>query len=464
MKKDKQIIYMMAAIFAGMFAILIGYFLYFSIFKQKEMLVHPQNTRMNILEEEVVRGEIYDTNLVLLGTTDEEGNRVYPRKALYAHAVGYSQSGKTGVEALANAQLLYPDYNIKALFKAAFLEEKFEGRDVVLTLDDRYQTAIADAMGSSKGGVVVLEPETGKIRAMYSAPSFDPNNITSNWESLTTDTNNTPLLNRATQGLYPPGSIFKVITTLAYLQNYDDIEDFSYDCDGIFEGDDFKIKCYDYTAHGHVDIHSAFAASCNGYFIKLAEKLSVKQLQAAAESLGFNTPVDFDMSTSTSKFQLTASDSTFEKAATSIGQGKTLATPMHMALIASAIANDGVSMKPYIVDYSMKQSGKVKLKNMPIHEGPIMDEETARYLQELMKGVVTSGTGSPLITTGITVGGKTGTAQNETSEDHSWFIGFAKDDAGVKTSIAFAVLVEGGGVRALSVAQKILDVYEQVKP
>ena len=136
-----------------MFGLLIGYFIYFTTFKQKQMSIHPQNTRLNNLENEVVRGDIYDTNLVLLATTEND-TRSYPRKSLYAHAVGYSQSGKTGVEALANTQLLYPNYSLVALFKNAFLNEKFEGRDVVLTLDDRYQTAIAEAMGERKGGDV----------------------------------------------------------------------------------------------------------------------------------------------------------------------------------------------------------------------------------------------------------------------------------------------------------------------
>lgn len=464
--KDKKMIYIISGIFIAMFGLLIGYFIYFTIFKQKQMSIHPQNTRLNNLENEVVRGDIYDTNLVLLATTEND-IRSYPRKSLYAHAVGYSQSGKTGVEALANTQLLYPNYSLVALFKNAFLNEKFEGRDVVLTLDDRYQTAIAEAMGDRKGGVVVLEPTTGKIRAMYSSTTFDPNDVVVNWSELTSDTEHTPLLNRASQGLYPPGSIFKIITALAYVQQQKgEALDFTYNCTGEVSGDNYTIQCFDHIAHGKVDLQSAFAKSCNSYFIKLSEQLSVKQMKAAAEALGFNQSLEFDMGASTSKFQLTESDTAFEKAATSIGQGKTLTSPLHMAIVAATIANDGVSWKPYLVDYTMNKSGKVKVKNMPKYDGAMIDEKSALILQDLMLEVVKSGTGSRLQYSGMSVGGKTGTAENETEADHSWFMGFAEDIKGEKTPIAFAVIVEGGGQggKSLAVVQEILNVYDKVRP
>ncbi len=464
--QDQQIIYMITGIFVAMFALLIGYFIYFTVVKEKQIAVHPQNTRLNTMEKEVIRGTIYDTNMVVLATTEDD-IRTYPRGRLYAHAVGYATNGKTGAEALANTQLLYPDYSITSLFKAAFLNEKFEGRDVVLTLDDRYQRAVADVMSGQRGGVVILEPSTGKIRAMYGAPGFDPNDIVEDWEELRTDETNTPLVNRATQGLYPPGSIFKVITALAYIEKQGDAPlDFTYNCTGEVSGDDYTIQCYDHTAHGEVNLETAFAKSCNSYFVKLGEQLTVGELKAAAEKVGFNKDLDFDMAYSKSKFQLTNKDSDFEKAATAIGQGRTLVTPLHMAMVAGMIANDGISMKPYLMDYSMSKKGSIKVKNMPVYDGATLDEATAVKLQDLMLAVTANGTASSLSYSGMTVGGKTGTAQNETSADHSWFMGFAKDDADTKDAIAFAVVVEGGAknVRAVSVVQKILDVYSEVRP
>lgn len=466
MDQNKKTIYIITSIFVGMFALLILYLAYFTAIKQKQISVHPYNTRLNNLEQEVIRGDIYDTNMKLLATT-VNNKRNYPKGNLYAHVVGYSQRGKTGIEALANTELLYPDYNIAALFKNAFSGEKFQGRDIVLTLDDRYQTAIAKAMKGKKGAVIVIEPSTGKIKAMYGSPGFDPNNINEDWESLTEDAKNSPLLNRTTSGLYPPGSTFKIITTIAYMnQNKGKNLDFTHECTGKITGDGYSIQCYNKTAHGKLDLKGAFYKSCNTYFVKLSEMVSVKSLKGAAEKLGFNEPLHFDMDYAESKFQLEETESAFEKAATYIGQGKTLTTPLHMAMIASCIANDGVMMKPYLLDYSMNKKGNVKVKYLPQYEEAMIDEEMTKTLQDMMIGVVKEGTATKLKRKHITVGGKTGTAQNETSEDHSWFVGFAKYNSEDKNKIAFAVIVEnsGKGAKAQDVTENILSVYEKIKP
>ena len=481
--QDRKMIYTIAAIFIMLFALLIGYMVYFTIFKQKQMAVHPQNTRLNSLESEVIRGNIYDTTTKeLLATTTEDGERYYPYKSLYAHPIGYAQSGKTGVEALANQQLLYPSYDIISLIKAVFMNKKFKGRDVVLTLDHRYQEAVARGMEGKRGGVVVMEATTGKIRAMYSTPHFDPNKIVENWSKLNTDTEDTPLVNRATKGLYPPGSIFKIVTTLAYMQTHPgETLDFTHDCTGSISGTDYTIKCYNQAVHGELGLTEAFAKSCNTYFIALAESLPAGALKAAAESVGYNGPLNFDMDYSMSRFSLNEKGSTlatsqdkagatntsdvissdFEKAATAIGQGKTLTSPLHMAILASAIINDGVSMKPYLIEYSMTKTGTIKLNNRPKQTGALMTEEQAKMLQELMENVVDHGTAVSLPEKGLIVGGKTGTAQNETEDDHSWFMGYAKDPNGNKAPIAFAVVVEGGGkgAQALKVCDQILQAY-----
>jgi len=460
-KRDKKMIYTVAAIFMIIFAVLIGYLIYFTIFKQKEMSIHTQNNRLNGLESEVVRGNIYDSKRKLLATTDEVGNRVYPYDKLYAHVVGYSQYGKTGVEALANSELLYPNYSFISIFKMAFMNEKFKGRDVVLTLEHKYQNAVAEAMSGKRGGVVVLEATTGKIKAMYSSPNFDPNEIEINWSKLNSDEENSPLLNRATKGLYPPGSIFKVVTTLAYMRQSNAL-DFHYNCKGSISGENYTIKCYNGTAHGEVDLSQAFAKSCNSYFVALSESLPEGTLKSVAEAVGFNGSLDVDFGYSTSRFNLTSTDSAFEKAATAIGQGKTLTTPLHMAILAAAISNDGVCMEPYLVEYAMKQNGQIKDRNMPVVGETLMTEEEAYTLQKLMEGVLDFGTAVTLPEKNLVVGGKTGTAQNETSEDHSWFMGYAKDpNDESKAPIAFAVVVEGGGrgAQALSVSNRILEAY-----
>ena len=469
-KQDRKMIYTIAAIFMIIFGILIGYLAYFNIFKQKEMSTHSQNLRMSNLESEVIRGNIYDGSdeQLLLATTDEAGNRVYPYDSLYAHVVGYCQNGKTGVEALANSELLYPSYSLTSLFKMAFFNEKFHGRDVQLTVDHRYQEAIADAMRGKKGAAVVMEASTGKILAMYSNPNFDPNEIEADWTALNTDEEDRPLINRATKGLYPPGSIFKVITTLAYM-NQNEALDFTYNCPGSISDSDhdktYNIACYNGTAHGKVDLTSAFAKSCNGYFIALSRTLPEGALKEAAESLGFNKAIPTDIGYSLSSFRLTEEDTNYEHDATSIGQGRTLTNPFQMAWIAAAIANDGVAMKPYLVEYAKNQHGKVYDHRLPREAGPLMNEETAERLQGLMEEVLDHGTAVSLPEKGLVVGGKTGTAENETKADHSWFMGYAKDPNDEnKPTISFAVIVEGGGkgAQSLTVTNSILEAYRSI--
>lgn len=464
MNKDKRMIYTVAGIFMVIFAILIGYLAYFSTFKRQSMSAHSQNTRMNTLDNEVIRGKIYDTTATddyILAYTDENEKRVYPFGSLYAHAVGYIYNGKTGIESMGNSELLYPNYGLLSIIKHAIFNSKFTGRNIVTTLDHEYQQRIANAMGDKKGAAIVIETKTGKVRAMYSSPTFNPEKIVTNWNYLSTDEVNSPLLNRATKGLYPPGSTFKVVTTLAALQQNKGL-DLVYTCPGTFHGDEFDIKCFNSNVHGEIDLTQAFAKSCNGYFVALEEVLGVNALREAAESVGFNKELRMTIGHAISRFDLQKKDSEFEKAATAIGQGRTLITPLHMAMIASSIINDGVCMRPYLIEYAMKQNRQVKDEQHPQKEGVFMTVSQAKELQTLMEGVLDFGTAITLPEKGLVVGGKTGTAQNETNKDHSWFMGYAYDpNRPDKAPIAFSVIVEGGGVGAqsLKVSNVILEAY-----
>ena len=320
-------------------------------------------------------------------------------------------------------------------------------------------------MSGKRGAVVVLEASSGKVLAMYSNPTFDPTTIGENWNTLSTDEENSPLLNRATKGLYPPGSIFKVITALAYMRQNEQAGlplDFAYDCTGSISGNEYTIQCFNGNVHGEVDLYHAFAKSCNSYFVALARELNPNALKETAESLGFNQPLNVDLGYSTSRFNLQIDDSEFEKAATAIGQGRTLTTPLHMAILAATIINDGVSMKPYLVDYTMKHGRQIINRQKPVKVGNVLEEQEAYELQSLMEGVVDHGTAVTLPEKNLVVGGKTGTAQNETQADHSWFMGYAYNpDEGPRNAIAFAVVVEGGGkgAQALTVSDSILEAY-----
>lgn len=457
---NKKIVYSILGLFVTIFLLLAGYMTYFTVFESKDIAVHPYNRRLDHLEGEVVRGTIYDTNGNILAVT-ENGERVYPYKSRYAHAVGYAGVGKYGAESLANIELLYPDYNLKSIFENTFTGKKFEGRDVVLTLDDRLQKASEEAMEGYKGAVVILEPSTGKIKTMYANPTFDPNEIAANWDNLVSDEENSPLINRVTQGLYPPGSIFKIIPTIAFLESYPEYENIVYECTGRIRKEDYSIKCYNEIAHGKITLKEAFEKSCNTYFVNLQDYVFAKNLQEVGERLLFNKAFPLNMEYSKSRLDLSKNNTEFDLSATYIGQGKTLVTPIHMAMLASMIANDGVLMEPYIFDYSKNEKGKVLLKNLPSYHKALVDEKTVKILQELMREVVDTGTASKLSTRGLMVGGKTGTAENETGKDHSWFIGFAQNEERPEEEIAFAIIVENGGqgAKALEITQQILRAF-----
>lgn len=465
MKKETKWIYAVAGLFIILFIGLALYFTYFTVVEKQKISVHPYNKRLDHLETEIIRGDIYDAEGVLLATT-KDGKRSYPLGRRYAHAVGYSQRGKYGGEALANVELLYPDYNLKSIFESAFIGKEFMGRDVVLTLDDRLQTAAQESFGDRKGAAIVLEPSTGKIKAMYSNPTFDPNNLLEDWEYLLQDEDNSSLVNRSTQGLYPPGSIFKILPTIAYIQNHpEDYENFTYTCEGSITKGSHTIKCFNGIAHGKVNLEEAFEKSCNTFFINLSEVVTAKELQTLGDKLLFNTSLPFDMDHATSRLQLTKEENDFNILAAYIGQGKTLVSPLHMGMLASMIANDGVLMKPYSFDFSMSKKGNVRLKNLPSYDKAYLDEKTTHILRKYMMGVVENGTAQALSRDDLVVGGKTGTAENETSKDHSWFIGFAYPKSNPEQSIAFAIIVENGGkgAQALGVANNILDAYSNLQ-
>ena len=205
--------------FLGLFLCLMGYFVYFEQVESEQFINNPYNKRQELFTRSVVRGSIYSADGVTLAetVTDAEGNetRMYPAGRIFAHVVGYSTHGTSGIEAMANFNLLRS--NILYMEKAVseIKGEKNPGDSVTTTLNYDLQLQAYDALGSYDGAVVVMEPETGRILAMVSKPDFDPNTIADDWDTFVSDdSDSSVLLNRATQGLYPPGSTFKIFTTL----------------------------------------------------------------------------------------------------------------------------------------------------------------------------------------------------------------------------------------------------------
>lgn len=453
--------------FLACFLCLMGYFVYFQYAKSEEFINNPYNKRQELFARNVVRGEIRSADGVTLAETltDEDGNetRFYPYGRIFAHVVGYSTHGKTGIEELANFSLLRSNifYGEKAL--SSLRNEKSPGDSVVTTLDYELQLRAFDALGTYDGAVVVMEPETGRILAMVSKPDYDPNYIAEDWDEMVSEeSDSSALLNRATQGLYPPGSTFKIITTLAYIQQNPDYAEYVYQCDGSYTLNNKTIHCYKNKSHGTEDLKEAFAHSCNSAYASLGMTLDIDSFAKLCDSLLFNQNLPTTFDTSKSSFVLSAGDGTSTVMETAIGQGKTLVTPYHMALITSAIANDGVLMRPYMIDRIEDDYGNLVEAYEPQEYATLMSEEEAALLQEYMRAVVEEGTATKLSNENYEVYGKTGSAEFSSSSDstHSWFVGYAHQDG--KKDIAVAIIVEDSGIGseyAVPIAQEIFDQY-----
>ncbi len=441
MKKSfKKIIY----IKIGLFLLLILFFVKFMIWDRFDIISSPYNPRLRFMNENVIRGEIKDQNGKVIAKTKKEGDkwiREYPYGADFIHILGYESKIKTGMEAQKHFDLTSSKEPWYRKLKHLIWQEPFQGNNIKLTLNADLQKKANQLMTGKKGAIVVIEPSTGKILSMVSYPNFNPYDLEQNWEILNQDTKNSPLLNRATQGLYPPGSIFKLVTTVSAMQT-DWWENFSYHCNGEALFNETRLRCYNEKAHGDMDIHQALIHSCNTTFAEIGVKVGGKEMRKTAEKLLFNYPIPGEIQCNNSTFAVNEFSSIEEIAETSIGQGKTLVTPFHMALIASAFANQGILMQPYMVDSIENAMEKVIKKTIPKQIGMIIAPEIAEKIKSMMMDVVDIGTGRAAKIEGISVAGKTGTAENEQDQPHAWFIGFAPVES---PQVAVAVIVENGG-------------------
>ena len=454
-------------VFGLLFLMLVGYLVYLNIVKRDEINTNVYNTKQDIRSDSVIRGPIVTEDGTVLASTsvDAQGNesRYYPYENVFAHVVGYAANGKAGLEAAANYDLMTSHSSLLSQIQSEKNNQKVQGDTVVVTLDPKLQKAAYNALGSYKGAVVVMEPDSGKLLAMVSKPDFNPNTISSDWDSMISDSSGSALLNRATQGLYPPGSTFKILTTLAFLrENGNNYQNFTFDCTGSISQEDVTITCYNGNVHGAEDLKSAFAHSCNTAFAHIGLEMNPGSFKKLAEKFLFNTELPTGLQHSESVFKLNKDSSYGEIMTTSIGQGDTLVTPLHMALITSAVANGGILMKPYYIDRIETSEGEVVSKTKPSMFGKMMTVEEAGILTEFMKETVISGTAVELSYSGYPAAGKTGSAEYESNGvtgTHSWFVGFSDVE---DPDIVIAVIAEDGGTgsqTAVPIARAILDSY-----
>ena len=455
--------------FVILFIALMGYLVYFTIVRADTFVNSPYNQRQDAFAQKVVRGQIADRNGNVLARTDvaEDGTetRVYPYGPVFAHVVGYSDTelGKTGLESVENFELLTSNAFFVEKIQNEFNGNKNQGDTVVTTLDAELQQAAYDALGDNKGAVVVMEADTGKILSMVSKPDYDPNNIYADGETLNTDEENSPLLNRATSGSYAPGSVFKIVTALAYMRQDSNYPSYTYDCTGSISMGNTTIPCFNNTVHGFEDLRSSFANSCNSSFANIGLSMDIDGYRGTAEDLLFNSSLPSVLNYTKSSFALNEESDTAEIMMTAMGQGKTTVSPYHMALITQAVANGGTLMEPYLVEQVTNYTGTEVRRNVPKSYRRLMTSEEAAQLKEYMTAVVNEGTGYELSGRSYTVAGKTGTAEYslvDGEKTHSWFVGFTNVD---NPELVISVITEGSdgsaGGRAVNIAGTILDSY-----
>ena len=445
MKKMNDNILKTTYVFACLFVILCVYLVIYLFTSSEEDINNSYNKRQELLAEKVIRGNIYSNDMTILAETqvDEEGNetRAYPFDELFCHVVGSFDMGTYGLESSYNFDMLTSNVSIIDEVIADFNNEKLIGNNIVTTLDVDLQGVCYDALSDYDGAVMIMDAKTGDILSMVSKPNYNPNDIAKIWNDIKDDDNGV-LLNRATQGLYPPGSVFKLFTLGEYIDTYrGTYNKFLYNCKGTVAFTDFTMRCSNKKAHGEVDLMKAFANSCNCAFIELGSKIDSDDFREYCYSKLFNQELPIDISYKKSSFTLGGSDSEFIKYQTVIGQGETLVTPIHMCMVMSGIANDGILMKPRFVERITDSRGKTVKTFEPEEYVELYSNKDAKLLKSYLREVVNTGTAYRLKSDTMDVYGKTGTAQiSTTGKADSWFVGGIETEAG--NVYAIAVVLE----------------------
>ena len=443
-----------------------GYLAYFTAVESEEIINNSHNKRQEILAEKVTKGSIYASDGTVLAetVTNKKGEeyRYYPEKKKFCHVVGRTDNSMTGIELSQCYPMLTSHTNPLRQLSDTLRGDKSPGDSVFTTLDTDLQRTAYDALGGYRGAVMALEPSTGKILAMVSKPAYDPNTVLEDWESLVKDDEEeSALVNRASQGLYPPGSTFKIVTLMEYmLENTKKYEGYQYQCSGtkIFSGS--RINCYGKERHGNLTLTTAFAKSCNGAFADIGTKLDLSSYRKLCEKLYFNHSVSVSFEANKSKFSLDNKADTAEVTQTAIGQGKTLITPLENAMITAMVANGGEMMKPYVVDRVESATGHVVKQYNPQSQGKPVDSWVTDALTDMMEEVVNQGTGRELKSLSYQVAGKTGSAEADSAgTTHAWFVGFAPAD---NPKIVVSIVVEGAGTGsryAVPIAKQLFREY-----
>ena len=469
MKQQRMRFKLLALFLFGLFALLAVYGGYAITTYGNRWFAYSRNPRIRTQKENVIAGDVLDRAGIVLATT-QDGQRVYqadePSRRAVVHLLGDDQGQvSNGVESFQSNYLYGFQATLPELVSSLFDGQPRRGDNVTLTIDSRLCTAITRAFDAHEltagknGAAVVINYRTGEVLAFVSLPNFDPMNIT----AATVSDPGQPFWNRATQSVYPPGSSFKIITTDAALTNIPGIQDTPIACTGGLDVQGQAIRDYGNAVHNSLSLKRAFMVSCNNAYALLALTIKDDPLRRAAEAFGFNDNFLFKDIVVENSVYPTANRTQFELATSGFGQSAIVASPMHMCLVAAAIANDGVMMEPQLIRQVTGSSGTVRASFSPRVYRTATTPANAAVIQEYMGAVVSGGTATRAAVSGLTVCGKTGSAEsslNGQAVTYGWFIGYIADD-----SLPFAVAVvvedipdgEGGGSTAAPIAGNIFQ-------
>ncbi|MHB1242281.1 MAG: peptidoglycan D,D-transpeptidase FtsI family protein [Gaiellaceae bacterium] len=457
---------------------------YWQAWAAGDLADRQDNQIQRVAQFTIKRGEIRAKGVVVARNRAEQvGGRTlyfreYPQRGLAAHVHGYSTQSRfrTGLERSMNDYLTGSNANLSTVLDTAVDRLKgatIEGNDLLLTLDPRGQRVAQSALGSRCGAVVALEPSTGRVLVMASSPTYDPNLVEERFDRVTgvkADCRRPdPLLNRTTAGLYAPGSTFKVVTAAAALDSGKFRPDSSFVDPGYCEVYGKRVENYDTSRpFGRLDLRSALKYSVNSVFCNIGKELGAKAIVEASKKFGFyETPPLETPSGERSPSGLfrdgelfdPREDTDVDPGRLAFGQERLLVTPLQMAMVAAAIANDGVVMRPHVVDRIVAPDGSIVQRTKPDELGRAVKPETAQAVAAMMREAVEGGTGTAARLPGFVVGGKTGTAETGIEGlNTTWFISYAGKE---RPQVAIAVVVEEqgstGGETAAPVARSVLQ-------
>ena len=428
-------------------------------------LNRAQNTRIQDARKTTVQGTIYDSAMTVLAESPQPGVRRYiqgksTRLAL-SHTIG-DQKGmsETGVEnrhattLLGMTDLTGTDRTLQAL-----RGDTTAGCDIVLTVNAELCAYMASQFpAGSRGACAVINYKTGAILGKVSLPGYDPANM-----ELTAQ--DTAYYDRVLQYRYAPGSTYKIVTLTAALKNLPGIESETFNCQGMWAFADRVLQCAGGSAHGTLSLKEAFAQSCNITFATLAYRMGAEAMKSTSEDFGVNVPFSFDDIVLYDSHCLNSSTAAGEVIQAGFGQGATELTPLHMAMIAGAVANDGVMMEPKLIREVRRHAGGVISSIQPDQWRTVTDADTARTVAKYMYAAVHDplSTGRNAGISGYTAGyvcGKTGSAEtssDKTKATNAWYVGFLYGDEDHPYAIAVVVEKGGsGGQTAAPIASRVL--------